>query len=186
MTFGIPSFSVIPLPYKVCAAVLGVGLVFGGGYITGLNEGNKRVVACEVRAANLVNQIATNAVREELRVQEAANHVTTRTVTQYVDRVRTIHDTRTIYVQQAANTVPSRGNLSNGWISVYDSSITGNTVANTVASDATDSGISDVSALAVIVRNNGSCAETREQLISLQNWVRDTRSAIEGTSNHGN
>lgn len=186
MTFGIPSFSLIPLPYKVAAAVLGVGLVFGGGYVTGLNEGNKRVVACEVQSANLINQIATNAFREELRVANVASQVTQRTVTQYVDRVRTIHDTRTIYVQQAANSVPSHGNLSNGWISVYDSSITGNTVTDTVASDSSDSGISDVAALSVAVRNNGTCNETREQLIALQTWVRDTRSAIEGTRNHGN
>ena len=125
---------------------------------------------------------------EEIRKQDEAriaeleqkqNEVTTKIVTEYVDRVKTIKQKEYVYVDQAKNSVPQQFIVSNGFVHLHDNAATGNNADATRASDATPSGIGDNQALAVIVTNYSRCIQQANQLTSLQNWITDHKKAVE-------
>ena len=61
--------------------------------------------------------------------------------------------------------------LSIGWVLSHDASAAGNTIDTTAAANGTPSTFTAVDALATVNNNYGTCKETAEQLISLQDWI---------------
>ena len=121
---------------------------------------------------------------EEIRKQDEAriaeleqkqNEVTTKIVTEYVDRVKTIKQKEYVYVDQAKSVVPSKSELSNGWVYLHDTSAKGLPAVPARSSDEGSSGIKDNIALGTIVSNYSICHQTAEQLIQLQQWIRNGR-----------
>jgi hypothetical protein len=68
--------------------------------------------------------------------------------------------------------------LSDGWVSAFNSSISGVNINSTSAAVATPSGVSAIDALDVINENNGACLANLIQLTALQNWVNETKAAV--------
>jgi hypothetical protein len=107
-------------------------------------------------------------------------------ITQYVDRVRVIHDTTQViqreiptYVTPATDrTFP----LPVGFVRLHDAAASGVSAFPAAGpADATAATIATSVATGVIVTNYGICHETAEQLSALQNWIRE-RNALQSAS----
>ncbi len=109
--------------------------------------------------------------------KEQSGKVTEKIVIEYVDRVEEIVKWRTKNVE-VIKLVPSGCELSDGWVSVHDSSAEGRDADPTRAADDTPSGIKDTEALGTIVENYASCHENREQVIALQSWIREQQQLV--------
>lgn len=174
--------SLIPPQYKlvayIVAAVLVVGILFGGGYKTGhtfaTNHYTAIIAQMEADAATL------RAEKAELQVKLTAEiaNVKERVVTKYVDRVKTIVKKEYIYREQANNNVPDRTELSNGWVYLHDSAARNSDADSTRSSDGTGSGVKANQALAVITDNYAICHANAEQLTALQEYVREVEKIV--------
>ena len=164
--------SAIPLPYRILGIVAFLTMLTVGSIWYGYNKGSARadVVIAQYNAAKaaLANSI-----------QEVQIKVVDRIITQYVDKVRVIHDNGVHNEQIATDVVPDKQQLSNGWVRTHDASAAGRNADATSSADATPSGVEANQALGTVVNNYSSCQETRQQLISLQDWVTDTKKNID-------
>ena len=150
-------FSLIPLPYKIAAAVFLLIAVFGIGYM----EGNARAEA----------EIAAFAAEQNAKVAELERknaEISSTVVTKYVDKVRVVKEREYVYLGQAQNNVPGQFNLSSGWLYLHDSAASGSDADPTRASDASASAVRDNQALGVVLRNYSTCRENAHQSESLQ------------------
>lgn len=181
-------FENITNPYKYAAIGLGAALIIGGaagaGYVGGIQEGNKKVVAAQVACEKRVAAIKLDLQDAENRAQAASNQVNDRIVTEYVERIRYVDRVRVEYVAQANTLVPTQNELSRGWVYLYDQSATGQPSDPAKVADPTPSGVTDSRALETIVVNNAEATSCRAQLSSLQTWIRDQKAAI-GSVNNG-
>jgi hypothetical protein len=164
-------FSIIPLPVKlaiIAAIILGA---LGFGYIKG-KEGAKIAIAnYEAAALKQIN---------ELKDMNAA--ISGKVTVQYVDRVNTIREKETRYVDSAKDDVPSQFELSNGWVFTHDIGATGGDADSTRSSDETPSGIKDNESLITILRNYSTCQQNAEQVKNLQQWITENQRAVEDSN----
>jgi len=161
-------FSIIPFPIKmaiIAALVLGAA---GFGYIKG-KEGAKIAIAnYEAAAQKQIN---------DLKDMNAA--ISSKVTVQYVDRVNTIREKETRYVDSAKDNVPSQFELSNGWVFTHDIGATGGDADSTRSSDETPSGIKDNEGLITILHNYSTCQQNAEQVKNLQHWITENQKAVE-------
>jgi hypothetical protein len=106
------------------------------------------------------------------------NKVTEKVVVQYVDKIVEITKWRTKNVE-IAKTVPDTCVLSNGWVSVHDASAQGRPADAAGAADETSSGITAPEALAGVSENYAICRGNREQIIGLQNYIKEQQKLID-------
>ena len=110
-----------------------------------------------------------------LRVQVKQAEVTERVVTQYVDRVRVVRETADAIIREVPVYVPQScdadGRLSAGWRVLHDAAASGGAADPAAIADAQP--VAPDTAAATVARNYGTCRETAEQLIALQQWVRE-------------
>jgi len=89
-------------------------------------------------------------------------------VTQYVDRVRVIHDTtHTLHQEIPTYVTPATDHafpLPRGFVRVHDAAATGELPGPAGATDATASDVTASEAAGVIAANYGTCLQIREQL----------------------
>lgn len=170
-------FKKIPIAAYVAVAFLAIVLLVGvltyrDGYSDGKHIGEIKLKEYQVAKEKQISELKTQA-----------GQVTEKVVTEYVDRIKEVTKKEYVYrdvVREIPVTCPG---LSLGWVETYNASITnGALTIDTTTLDA-NSGISDVAALDVIVRNNSIANQNREQLISLQEWVRTNEELINGTPN---
>jgi hypothetical protein len=161
-------FNFIPLPYRILGAVVAFAVVGAFGYIKGVEQGNlkqERVIAQKnVELIKLNEKLAAN--KDKI-------------VTEYVDKWKVVKKKEFVYVVTAKNGVPSKSDMSNGWVYLHDTSATNSDADSTRASDASSSGVKDNQALAVIVSNYARCTQNANQLIALQRWITDSKATIE-------
>jgi len=160
-------FSLIPFPAKL-ALIVGIILgAIGFGYMKG-KEGAKIAIAnYEAQAQKQIS---------ELKEMNAA--ISGKVTVQYVDRVNTIKEKETRYVDSATNHVPSQFELSNGWVFTHDIGATGGDADSARSSDETPSGIKDNEALITILRNYSICQQNEAQLTNLQQWITENEQAV--------
>lgn len=157
--------NVIPLPYKIIAAVLALVLLFGGTYWKGYSSG-RAIAAEEIQDfKDKSAKIIADLERKNAQVKE-------RIVTQYVDRVRVVKQQEVVYRDRAIASVPQQAVMSNGWIYLHDASATSAEANVENSSDAKPSGVTDTQALAAIVSNYSRCNANANQLESLQSWIK--------------
>ena len=161
-------FSFIPLPYKLLIIVFLLAGALSVGYVKGL-EKSKQVIAEYEAKANA--QIAS--------LEKKNNEISNKVVTEYVDKVRTVKEKEYVYRDQAQTVVPSRAELSSGWVYLHDSSTQGLPAVPARSADETSSGIKDTVALATIVTNYSVCIQNAQQLAGLQQWLNDTKAAVD-------
>ena len=160
----------IPLPYKILAAVLIVMGVFVFGYMKGLRVGEDKIKLFQAEA-----KAKYEKMQHDLEV--AKNIVNTKIVTEYVDKIIYITKWRTKNVE-IIKEVPSNCELSSGWVHVHDASASGTDADRTAAADGTSSGIKDTEALETVVDNYGACAANTEKLKAWQNWYTDQQTVV--------
>lgn len=163
--------SLIPLPIKLAIAGALVSLILVAalfGYMKG-REGSKIELA-NYRAA---------AEKQISDLKDMNSKISNKVVVQYVDRINTIREKETRYVDLATNNVPNQFELSNGWVHTHDASASSNDADPARSADANSSGVKDNQALVTVVRNYATCESNAEQLKNLQQWIRDNQAAIE-------
>ena len=160
--------SMIPFPYKLLAGLALIAGVFFYGYMKGSAYAEAELARFSAKANAKIAAL-------EKKNAEISNNV----VTEYIDRVEVIREKEYVYRDLGKNNVPGQYNLSNGWVYTHDASASASDADPARASDATSSGIKDNTALLTIISNYASCMQTREQLISLQQWINDSKRAVE-------
>lgn len=166
-------FNLIPLPYKIAAAVFLLIAVFGIGYMKGSSRADVIIAEAGAKASEQIAEL-------ERKNSEISNTV----VTKYVDKVRVVKEREYVYLGQVENNVPSQFNLSNGWLYLHDFGAKGSDADSARASDATASGIKDNTALGVILENYSACTENFGQIEALQQWIRDMKTEVDKSNNN--
>jgi hypothetical protein len=69
--------------------------------------------------------------------------------------------------------------MSNGWVYAHDASATSGDADPARASDASPSGIKDNEALLTIFNNYSRCLQNSQQLIGLQQWIVENKTAVD-------
>lgn len=154
----------------IIAVIVGLGI---GIYSKGRHDVQ---VEWDLQKAQDQAQIAT--------LQAKSAQVTTKIVTQYVDRIKTITvkgDTIVKYIHDGITPAEdARYQLPNNFVDLYNASTQNVVPPVAKADDASASQVKLSDATAVIAENNTTCIETREQLISLQNWVKQQEVIFNG------
>lgn len=163
-------FGMIPFPVKILAILFLVLGAAGWGYMKGSAHAEIELANYHAKAEKQISEL-------EKKNTEISGHV----VTEYVDRVNTIHDKEVIYKTATAKMEPQH-DMSNGWVELHDAAARLANPDAILASDKSPSGIMDNSALAVVIGNYAVCHENKQQLISLQKWITDNKSAIDAAN----
>ena len=161
-------FGMIPLPYKLLA---GVALLFGV-FVFGYMKGS---ASADIAIANF----AADKNKQIAELEKNNSEISTKVVTEYVDRTNTIREKEYVYRDVIKNNVPSQFTMSNGWVHTHDASASSSDADATRASDASSSGIEDTTALLAIIRNYAICQSNAVQLTELQRWVNENKLAVD-------
>lgn len=163
--------------YTVAAAAAILVLAVGGSAFWGYNKGFREA---EIEGAIKMANFKAQKEQQLKEVQQAASLVTEKVVVEYVDRVQEVVKNRIVYRDVIKEVlVPSTCSLSNGWVQVHDAAATNSNV-DIQGDPNTDSNISDTEGLNAVVENYSVCHQTRDQLVALQNWVKENYSQING------
>jgi hypothetical protein len=163
-------FGMIPFPVKIMAIIFIVLGAAGWGYMKGSAHAEIELANYQAKAEKQISDLKTENTK-----------ISDNVVTEYVDRVNTIHDKEIIYRTATTKMVPQH-DMSNGWIELHDASARLANPDAILASDKSPSGIMDNSALAVVISNYAVCHENKQQLISLQKWIADNKTAIDAAN----
>ncbi len=161
-------FSFIPLPYKLLIIVFLLAGALSVGYVKGLEKSKQILAEYEAKA---------NAQIAEL--EKKNSEISNKVITEYVDKVRTVKEKEYVYRDQAQTVVPSRAELSSGWVYLHDASAKGLPAVPARSADEASSGIKDTVALETIVGNYSVCIQNAQQLAGLQRWINDTKAAVD-------
>ena len=161
-------FNLIPLPYKLGAILLVVIAAFTFGYMKG-----------NAKAEVELQKFAAESQQKVAELTAANSDIKEKVITQFVDKVRTVKEKEYVYVQQTQNAVPDQFELSNGWVYLHDSSASDGNAEAARSSDGTASGFKDNQILATIVNNYAACHTNAQQLVQLQQWIRENQAAVD-------
>lgn len=174
--------NLIPPQYKIFAYIFVVVAIFGAGLYSGYkltsNHYETVIAKMEKEAADL----RAAKIEVDAKLSAALANIKEVVVTKYVDGIKVVKEKEYVYREQATNVVPSQYELSNGWVSLHDSSARGVDADPTTSADGTPSGVKDNQALATVVENYSACQANAEQLTSLQEYVREAKKAVDNTN----
>ena len=161
-------FGMIPLPYKLLAGAALIIGVFFYGYMKG-----------SAYAEAELQRFAAKASQQVAELEKKNSEISNKVVTEYVDRTNTIREKEYVYIDTAKNVVPSQSVMSNGWVLTHDSSATASDADATRSYDASPSTIKDTDALIGIIRNYAICQSNAVQLVELQRWISENKTAVD-------
>ncbi|WP_248769657.1 hypothetical protein [Pseudomonas sp. MWU12-2345] len=151
------------------AALLGVFYLCG--YVNGVTNEQGKAKDAEVKQ-----------LREVFEQGQAAGTVRDVVVTKYVDRDRIIYKTgKTItkevpvYVTPAADAACT---LTRGFVRLHDAAVANVLPGPAEPADAGPAGVALSGATEVVADNYATCHATRNQLVSLRDWVRETHAKV--------
>lgn len=163
--------SLFPIPYRqsvqIVAAVCLVFVVFQLGQQHERRE-------WELKVAQLNEQIA--------KLETESQKVTTQVVTEYVDRVKIVKEKADaiivkvpVYVNKSAD---ANCTINNGFVVLHDAAAKNKVPETPRDSHAEASGVKLSTIASTVAGNYGTCHEIRQQLESLQQWVREQEKLI--------
>lgn len=161
-------FGMIPLPYKLLAGVALILGVFVFGYMKGSAYADAELARFSAKKSEQIAEL-----------EKKNSEISTKVVTEYVDRTNTIREKEYVYRDVIKNNVPNQFIMSNGWVHTHDASASSSDADATRASDASPSGIEDTTALLAIIRNYAICQSNAVQLTELQRWVNENKLAVD-------
>lgn len=164
-------FSLIPAPIKIMAIIFIVLGAAGWGYMKGSAHSEVELANYRAKAEKQISELKTENAR-----------ISDNTITEFVDRVNTIHDKEIIYKDRLVNLGAGQNDLSKGWVELHDSAAKLADPDAVLASDKSPSGVMDNAALAVVLTNYRVCHENKQQLISLQSWIVENKAAIDAAN----
>ena len=143
--------------------VAAIGTAYYTGYSKGENISRLEISKYEGKVKDLITE--RDKAQAKVDVKEVVKY---KDRVQYIDRV--VYKTKTV----VETSVPEQFKFSKGWVYAYNQSVAGNELESSKASDASESRVSDRSALVTITENNGICLSNKAQLDALQSWIRET------------
>jgi hypothetical protein len=156
--------------WKYLAIAIGIAAILAGAYFKGYDKAEDKYLA-EIAAFDAQKIIL------EAKLEAALSKVKVEVVTEYVDRVKVVKEKEYVYRDKIV-TVPSKCELSDGWVRLHDTSARGDDAGTTDFTDETPSGIRDTQALGTVIENYSICHQNAEQLKALQNWVRQAQAEV--------
>ena len=161
-------------------------LVFGGGLKSGYSLAENHYVAIiakmEKDKANLEKekaQLELDKAEIQIMLNSKVETVREKIVTKYVDKIKTITEKEYVYIEQAKEVVPTKCELSSGFVYLHDQAARNQDADSTRSSDATSSGIKDNQALEVIAANYATANRNAEQLTLLQEYIRTVQKIVD-------
>ena len=159
----------------ICAALIFcAGALFGSWY--------------ETRAAK---DLEIKALRDAFEQGQAVGTVRDVVVTEYVDRERIIYKTgKTITKEVPVYVTPDADaacTLTRGFVRLHDAAAANVLPGPAEPADAGSAGIALSAATEVVADNYTACHATRNQLVGLRNWVRETHAKVnkaKGSAGH--
>jgi len=159
--------------YQLIAGGVALALIAGLGFTISTVAYNKGLNVSKVEIQKYegkVKDLNTKLVIEQ-------GKITTKIVTQYVDRYiereKVIYKNRDVIV----SSVPEQFTFSKGWIYAHNQSALDKDIDPKLAANAESSGVTDRSGLSIISDNNGICNQNADQLEALQEWIRQNEKA---------
>lgn len=161
----------ITLPYKILAGAVLFASLVGGCIWYGYNKAEDKYLA-------IIATYKSEAELLQAKLDASLGEVKVEVLTKYVDRVRTVKEKEYVYRDKII-TVPSKCELSTGWVSLHNASATSGDAESAGTTDATSSGIKDTEALDTVIGNYSICHQNAEQLKALQEWIVYAQEVIE-------
>lgn len=151
------------LPWRLIAVVMVLAGLFTAGWVNGRNHNERQWQARIAAQQRHVEQVQSKQAAAAAQV-----------VTQYVDRVRVVHEagatiTKEIPVYVSRDACP----LPGGFRVLHDAAATGQPPDPTRPVDASPVAVDD--AAETVTGNYEACRANAEQLTALQDWVRQMR-----------
>lgn len=112
------AFNLIPLPYKILGGFALVTLLFGGSVAYGYNKAENKYIA-------KIAKMEADAVVLQAKLDTSLSEVKVSVLTKYVDKIQVIKEKEYVYRDKVV-TVPSKCELSNGWVWLHDLAASGN------------------------------------------------------------
>lgn len=156
--------------WKYVAIVTVIVAALSGAYFKGYDKAEDKYLA-EIARFNAQKVVL------EAKLQAALSEVKVEVVTEYVDRVKVVKEKEYVYRDKIV-TVPSKCELSDGWVRLHDASARGSDAGTTDFTDETPSGIRDTQALGTVIENYSICHQNAEQLKALQAWVKAAQAEV--------
>lgn len=155
-----------PIIYRLLGVLVFLSATFFAGLITGREQVQDKWDAA------VVKQSLTTAA-----VKVAQAEATTKTVTEYVDRVKTVRVAGATIIKEVPKYVPiSTCSLPGGFRLLHDAAAAGDA---TLAAGSSDAPSVDYQTLTETVADNyTACRLNAEQLTAIQGWVRAERSVV--------
>lgn len=113
------------------------------------------------------------AERAKSKLKDGQHDITDRVVTEYIDRIVYVKGKTNEIVKEVPVYIPADIMLPGGFRLLHDAAVRGELSAAASLADARPVDAQTVAR--TIVENYGTCHEVREQLISLQEWVREQK-----------
>lgn len=161
-----------PLPYLHLAQVLLALALIGLGWMQGSHH-----VQRQWDAASAKQLMQASGVRRQQA--EAAVQV----VTRYVDRVNVVRQAGVAITNEVPVYVSPEADaacvLSRGFVRLHDAAVAGIVPGAAGGPDAAPAGIALSTVAGTVAANYERCHENTEQLIALQEWVREMKLAAE-------
>ena len=158
----------IPLPYKLIAISAALAFVFIFGYMKGSAQAEAELA-----------KFSAEQSKQTLKLERKNTDISAKVVIKYVDKTNIIREKEYVYRDLAKNTVPNQHDMSSGWVHLHDSSASASIPDAARASDASPTGITDNTALITVVTNYSICQQNAEQLIGLQRWIDENKTAVD-------
>ena len=160
--------NLIPWPYRWLLLGLFAAALLGVGWMKG---------AAQVQArwdAEIARQAAQTA-----QVQQQQAEASVQVVTQYVDRIKVVREKGDAIIKEAPIYVPVEADaactIQRGFVRLHDAAATNAIPRAPGIADASPADIALSTVATTLVDNYQRCHENAEQLIALQDWVRQVR-----------
>lgn len=164
----------IPTPYTMAAYAVAAAVIFGAGFRIAWvwQENAQKAALVDAIAAKDAAVEKAAEITAEASKKAAERKVEIQTVT------KTIIKKVPVYVTREAD---SRCAVPRGFVRLHDSAAAGMPPVPDTSGEPDDgpSGVALSAVAGTVVDNYGSCQETRQQLIDLQDWLRLQRAATQ-------
>ena len=148
------------------------------------NQGyNKGYSKAESKYTAVLNKLEVDSYRLKAELEKKNSEIIQDVIIEYVDREKVIYKNQVVYRDVIKEVmVPSQCPMTNAWINVHDSAAT--QTQPSVGENANEySNYSDIDALNVVIDNYSTCYQIRNQLITLQDWVKRNNDQLNGDKN---
>lgn len=158
----IPFVYTYRIPIQIVSILLLVLGIYMQGAISNQEKWEAKVAEAKLEAAKKEAQSA---------------EVTTKVITKYVDKVKIVKEKGDVIVQEIPKYITKESDakcdVPNSFIVLHDSAAKNEIPDSARASDARTSNVKISGVATTVAENYGTCHEVREQLKSLQEWVRE-------------